>query len=66
MRRESCWQIGGGDRDNLCKYGESKYYWSAGLVPHRIWLNQFFRIAQGETREAILKALRAAQSQFPK
>ncbi len=32
---------------------------------NRDWLNQFFRIAQGENRDAILKALREAQAQFP-
>jgi len=36
------------------------------FAPYRSWLNQFFGIAQGENREAILKALREAQTQFPK
>ncbi|HEY6403424.1 MAG TPA: hypothetical protein VI479_18520 [Blastocatellia bacterium] len=32
---------------------------------HRSWLNQFFSMAQEENRDAILKALREAQAQFP-
>ena len=36
------------------------------FAPYRAWLNQFFGIARGENREAILKALREAQEQFPK
>jgi len=36
------------------------------FAPYHAWLNQFFRITRGETRDAILKALREAQAQFPK
>lgn len=35
------------------------------LASHRTWLNQFFGTAQAENRDAILKALREAQAQFP-
>lgn len=34
------------------------------LAAHRAWLEQLFAIAQGAERDAILKALRAAQEQF--
>src|SRR5262249_48965197 len=36
------------------------------FAPYRAWLNQFFGMAQGENRDAILEVLRAAQSRFPK
>ena len=35
------------------------------FVSYRSWLNQFFSTAREENRDAILKALREAQTQFP-
>jgi hypothetical protein len=35
------------------------------FISYRSWLNQFFRMAQEKNRDAILKALREAQTRFP-
>ena len=35
------------------------------FVSYHPWLNQFFSVAREENRDAILKALREAQAQFP-
>ena len=39
--------------------------WQERFVSYRSWLNQFFSVAREENRDAIVKALREAQAQFP-